>query len=171
MDSELRRERILSTIKLQAAPISASALAKSLNVSRQVIVGDVALLRAGGNEIVATARGYVIPELKETNRYVSKVACRHTAADTKSELYAIVDLGATVADVIVEHELYGEIAGGLNLSSRADVDEFMKKAESSNSKLLSELTQEVHLHTIFCRDRAHFDKVYEALSASGYIVD
>ena len=42
--------------RLRAAegPQSAGALAAALGVSRQLVVGDVALLRAGGEEILAT---------------------------------------------------------------------------------------------------------------------
>jgi len=170
MNSELRREQILNIIRQQKSPISATVLAKELNVSRQVIVGDVAYLRAQGNEIVATARGYLMPELiGNPNSYFGKVACRHTREYTKPELYTMVDLGATVVNVIVEHELYGELTGGLNLASREDVDAFFKKAESSNIKLLSELTMDVHLHTIACRDKFHFEQVCNALEKNGYL--
>jgi len=169
MNSELRREQILNMINSQTSPISASALAKLLNVSRQVIVGDVALLRAQGEKIIATARGYIISEFKDAHSYLGKVACCHPRENTKSELYTMVDLGATVVNVIVEHELYGEITGGLNLSSQGDVDNFMKKADISKAKLLSELTLEVHLHTIACRDKSHFERVCKALEDSGYM--
>jgi len=169
MEPKLRGEQILNIISNQTSPISASALAKMLNVSRQVIVGDVALLRAKGYKIVATARGYIISELSAANSYLGKVACRHTKADTKSELYTIVDLEAAVVNVIIEHELYGEITGGLNLSSRADVDDFIKKAEMSKIKLLSELTMEVHLHTLACRDKSHFEQVCKVLEDNGYL--
>jgi len=169
MESKLRREQVLNMISGQATPVSASLLAKTLNVSRQVIVGDVALLRAQGHEIIATARGYMIPKFGGSKQYLGKVACRHTAEDTKSELYTIVDLGAEVINVIVEHELYGTITGGLNLANRKDVDLFIEKVELSEIKLLSELTPEVHLHTIACRDKAHFEQVCNALEANGYL--
>jgi len=169
MDAHLRREHVLSTIKHQKKPVSASALAKELNVSRQVIVGDVALLRAQGQEIIATARGYMIPNFNETNQFFGKVACRHTPENTKHELYTIVDLGAVVVNVVVEHGLYGEITGSLNLSSRSDVDMFISKVDASEVKLLSELTMGVHLHTIACRNKAHFEAVYLALKANDYL--
>jgi len=171
MESELRREQILNMVMSQTSPISASALAKTLKVSRQVIVGDVALLRAKGHEIVATARGYIIPKAREFNSYLGKIACRHTREDTKSELYVMVDLDATVVNVIVEHDLYGEIAGGLNLTDRKDVDIFIEKAELSKVRLLSELTMEVHLHTIACRDKIHFEQICKALKDKGYLFE
>jgi len=72
MEANLRREHILDMIRQNNMPVSASLLAKTLNVSRQVIVGDIALLRAQGIKIIATARGYMIPEFKETSRYIGK---------------------------------------------------------------------------------------------------
>ena len=169
MDATSRREKILQTISHSKAPVSASLLAKKLNVSRQVIVGDIALLRAQGHEIIATARGYMIPVFRETNQYLGKVACRHDPENTKLELYTVVDLGAIVVNVIVEHELYGEITGQLNLKNREDVDIFINRVKSTEIKLLSELTTGVHLHTIACRDKTHFEQLRQALDIAGYL--
>jgi len=169
MEAGSRREKILEMIRQQQAPVSASRLAQTLQVSRQIIVGDVALLRAQGCEIIATARGYIVPQPAESGRYLGKVACQHTAADTVWELYAIVDAGAVVVNVVVDHDLYGEIAGQLNLSSREDVDAFVQKAASTKAKLLSELTMGVHLHTVACRGRDHFEQVRQALEQKGYL--
>jgi len=149
--------------------VSASALAKQLSVSHQVIVGDIALLRAQGFEIIATTRGYMISELKELNQYIGKIACYHSAENTKEELYTIVDLGAAVMNVIIEHEIYGEITGQLNITSREDVDIFIERVKSSGVKLLSELKSGIHLHTIACRDIAHFEQVKHALGAAGLL--
>jgi len=173
MDAVLRREQILATIGNSChddTPVSASKLAADLGVSRQVIVGDVALLRAQGHDIVATARGYVMPQLVQAGYFVGKVACHHDSCDMQAELYTMVDLGVTVTNVIVEHELYGEIAGQLNLKSRADVDQFVAQYESSNMKLLSELSGGVHLHTLACRNKAHFEQVQQALQTKGYLL-
>jgi len=169
MDAALRRDAILEIINQSNAPVSASLLAKRLNVSRQVIVGDIALLRAQGHDIIATARGYIIPEFREANQYIGKVASCHSPENTCDELYTIVDLGAVVVNVIVEHELYGEITGQLNLRNREDVDIFIGRVKSSEVKLLSELTMGVHLHTITCRDKTHFELVCQALDKAGYL--
>jgi len=170
MDATMRRARVFEIINKDNAPVSASALAKELCVSRQVIVGDIALLRAQGHEIIATARGYMIPEFKDSNQHVGKIACCHSAENAKEELYTIVDLGATVVNVIVEHELYGEITGQLNIKTRDDVDIFFDRVQSSEAKLLSVLTKGIHLHTITCRDKAHFEQVYHALNSAGFFV-
>lgn len=160
---------MLDAIRHQKKPVSASSLASKFNVSRQVIVGDVALLRARGNEIISTARGYIIPNFGEAHRFLGKVVCQHSPDDTKHELYLIVDLEAVIVNIIVEHGVYGEITGSLNISSRKDVDDFINKVKSAEVKLLSELTMGIHLHTIACRDKAHFEEVSEVLKANGYL--
>ena len=170
MDATMRREQIIENIIRCDAPVSASALAKALGVSRQIIVGDIAILRAQGRDIIATSRGYVIPTFMEANQYIGKIACCHNADDTLEELYAIVDSGAIVVNVIVEHELYGEIAGQLNIKTRHDADVFVERVNLSKTRLLSALTSGVHLHTIACRDKAHFEQVYRALEAVGFLV-
>lgn len=55
MNGEERRAKLKE--RLGAAPVSATALAKELGVSRQVIVQDIALLRAEGEHILSTNRG------------------------------------------------------------------------------------------------------------------
>lgn len=169
MDSTLRRNTILDTINKSDTPISASVLAKDLNVSRQVIVGDVAFLRAQGNEIIATARGYIAPTLTKSNQYIGKIACCHSTKDTETELRQLVDCGAIVMNVIIEHEIYGEIAGQLNIKTHEDIDVLMKRIHSSNVKLLSELKSGIHLHTIACRDKTHFEQICAALDDLGFL--
>ena len=171
MSAEFRREEILKKISQQETPRSASSLANEFKVSRQVIVGDVALLRASGHDILATARGYIIPKPKTHLPYVGKIVCQHTPKSSKDELYQIIDLGAIVHNVMIEHSLYGEITGGLNLSTRKEVDDFIDKFESSDIKLLSELTLGLHTHTIACKNEAHFNEVCRVLSEEGYLYE
>jgi transcriptional regulator of NAD metabolism len=169
MNAKLRREKILAQINEKNNPVSASFLAQELSVSRQVIVGDIALLRAAGHEIIATARGYIIPKYNENYQYIGKIVCQHTPENTKDELYKIVDLQAVILNVIVEHNLYGEIIGTLNLTNRQEVDDFLERVESSEIKLLSELTMGVHTHTIACRNKTHFSQIIEKLNSFGYL--
>ena len=170
MNATQRREIIVEAILSGSTPVSASALAKKCNVSRQVVVGDIALLRAAGHEILATARGYMVAEGKDNNQYIGKIPCCHNAENTPNELYIIVDLGATVVNVIVEHDLYGEITGPLYIKNRADADAFYNRVKASEVKLLSELKSGIHIHTLACRDKIHFEQVYHALDAAGFVV-
>ena len=135
MDAAARRAAILSVLERAEHPVSAAALAREFSVSRQIIVGDVALLRAGGLSIAATPRGYMLPE--ERSGLIRTLACRHRADQMEDELNAIVDQGCTVIDVIVEHPIYGQLTGPLQLSSRYDVAQFVDRCRQSDALPLS----------------------------------
>ena len=127
MNAAQRRERILTRLNSAGAPLSASTLAAELGVSRQIVVGDVALLRAGGAQIDATPRGYQLHPAEKG--YTGILACVHrTQEEMRRELYTVVDQGGTVVDVAVENSLYGEIRATLNLCNRYDVDNFIRQA-------------------------------------------
>lgn len=168
MTAAERRERIMQTLSRAANPVSAGALAAAMGVSRQIVVGDVALLRAGGAEIEATARGYKLKKAEEG--FAGIVACAHsTAEQMRQELYTVVDNGAAVVDVAVENALYGEIRGNLNITSRYEADCFMREAESSPESLLSRMTGGVHLHTLRCPDEQTFERVKAELEKRGIL--
>ena len=165
MNAETRRQAVLEVLRQSSLPISASALANRFSVSRQIIVGDIALLRAAGEDISATPRGYVI--LRETVGLIRQVPCRHDAAGMEAELNAMVDQGCTVLDVIVEHPIYGQLTGPLQLSSRYDVAQFISRC----TRPLSALTEGIHLHTLSCPSEEAFSRVQEALRAMGILLE
>lgn len=169
MDASERRKKILLLLTSEENPVTATALAKQMNVSRQIIVGDIALIRATGVDIAATPKGYLLEEFFSKNHYVRKIACQHTSEETKKELYTIVDNGGELIDVVVEHPIYGELSGRLNISDRQDADDFLDKIRKTNANLLSELTDGVHLHTISCKDEQCFLKIKEMLSQSNIL--
>ena len=161
MRAEERRQAILEHLQQSSSPVSAGYFAERFSVSRQVVVGDVALLRAAGADISATPRGYVI--LKEDRGLVRQVACRHDALRMEAELCAVVDQGCAVLDVIVDHPVYGQLTGPLQLSSRYDVSQFLLRCGGEEAKPLSDLTGGIHLHTLSCPDEAAFQRVQAAL--------
>ena len=167
MHSDERRKAIADVLRAADAPVSASALAEKFSVSRQIIVGDIALLRSSGEEILATPRGYVTP--KEARGILRRVAVKHTPQEMEAELNAIVDNGCTVIDVIVDHPIYGQLTGPLHLSSRYDVGQFLQKVSRSGARPLSALTGGVHLHTILCPDEAAWHRVRAALDQAGFL--
>lgn len=167
-DGQARREAILERLADREGAVSATALAKELGVSRQIIVGDVALLRAGGQPITATPRGYILGREQGCTR---TVACRHTAGDMEAELTAMVDAGCEVVDVIVEHPLYGQLTGALRLSSRYDVGEFLRKSAQNGATPLSHLTGGVHLHTLRGKEEEALERAVAALRALGFLVE
>lgn len=168
MNAPERRNEILKRLESAQKPLSATALAGALSVSRQIIVGDVALLRASGAEITATPRGYILSRRGIGIRYT--VACVHRPEDMERELNIMVDQGCLVEDVVVEHSVYGQLAGQLSLSSRYDVAEFIRRVSSAGAKPLSDLTGGIHLHSLRCPDQAAFDRVRAALENAGFLL-
>ncbi len=168
MNAETRRHELIGILhSLNGTPISATALAARFSVSRQVIVGDVALLRAAGESIQATPRGYIIQ--RAAPGMTTTLACVHRGDEMEAELNIIVDNGCRVVDVIVEHPVYGQLTGQLDLSSRADVARFMESTNSHGAQPLSSLTGGVHLHTIHCPDSEAAERVKGALDSAGYL--
>lgn len=158
----------MATLRADTRPVSAASLASLLSVSRQIIVGDIALLRAAGESIAATPRGYV---LEASPGKVYTIACIHGVEDTEKELNIMVDNGCTVISVTVEHPIYGQLTGQLQLSSRYDVSQFMEKLRTGEVAPLCQLTGGVHLHTLSCPDDACFERTRAALAEAGLLYD
>lgn len=168
MHAEERRSAICEALNAESQPISASALASRFSVSRQIIVGDIALLRASGVDISATPRGYIFSPID--SGVIHRVACHHQVSEMRQELYAIVDQGCTVVDVIVEHPIYGQLTGALQISNRHDVDLFMERCSNFDAQPLSALTEGIHLHTLSCPDEDAFLRVKSALEQLGILL-
>lgn len=169
MDALDRRQAIARRLQQSDKPLSATSLAQQFDVSRQVIVGDIALLRAGGMEISATPRGYLLPQA--SRGCTRTVATRHENSQMADELNIIVDQGCTVVDVIVDHPIYGQLTGSLNLSNRYEVSQFITSCTQHAAAPLSVLTEGIHLHTILCPDEAAFLRVQQALRELGMLLE
>ncbi len=168
MNASERRVKITHILKGAEGPVPASALAAQCSVSRQIIVGDIALLRAGGLDVLATPRGYIL----EKNRLYSSrsVACRHEAGRIREELCTVVDLGGAVIDVTVEHPIYGHIRAPLHIFSRFDVDAFCEKINSPDARPLCDLTSGIHLHTLRAVNDEVLDRVVKGLCQKGFLL-
>src|ERR1700683_3195666 len=167
--AELRRRRIVAWMRTHGGPIRGGELAKHFRVSRQLLVQDVAILRAGGEDIVATPRGYLLP--KSAGRgHRAILACRHAPERTEEELQILVDHGVKILDVIVEHPLYGELRGSLEIESRADLEDFLAHVSASHALLLSSLTGGVHLHTIEASRPEMISRAKARLRARGFLL-
>lgn len=168
MNTAERRERILDLLRQADAPLSGSALAKMLGVSRQIIVQDMALLRACTDlEIISTYQGYVLHRRQEPCRRVFKV--RHNAARTQEELQEIVDLGGRVEDVFVYHRVYGVVRGELHISSGKDVREFMERLQQSSSAPLMQITDDFHYHTVTADSPQTLELIGKRLEKLGFL--
>lgn len=168
MEGTERRKQILKQLKVAEKPVSATKFAKEFGVSRQIIVGDIALMRAAGVKVMATARGYKMQAAGSGGKK-AKIAVQHDATQIREELETIVQLGGEIEDVIVEHEIYGELIGGLHIKTQDDVDEFIKKYRNSPDRLLSDLTNGIHLHTIIYQRAEDLEKIKAALLEKGIL--
>jgi len=172
MDSDQRREAILEVLKRTDRPIKGTEFAKMFNVSRQVIVQDIAILRARGEEIFATPQGYMTLTKGSKERIFKTIMCKHKGyTEIEDELKTIIDLGGKVIDVIVDHPIYSEIKIPLMLSSRAEIDEFVKNLERENAEPLSSLTEGVHIHTIEVPNLKIYERILIELETKGYLIN
>ena len=168
--SAKRREQIVEVLQSSCEPVSASNLAKRFSVCRQIIVGDIALLRAADHEIMATPRGYVLAQ-KRPHQQEYILACRHDQEKLPQELYTVVDNGGALIDVIVEHPLYGQISGSLQIHSRYDADAFLHKLAKNEANPLCALTGGIHLHTISCPTEETYQRILCRLRELGILFE
>lgn len=169
MEGEERRERIVKMLTESKNPVSGSDLAKEMGVSRQVIVQDIALLRASDKNILSTNKGYIIYVPDQKNARVRRtIAVNHPDSRMQEELYLIVDCGGTVLDVVIEHDVYGQLTGELILKNRQDVNEFIEKIKKSRSHSMLTLTGGEHFHTIEAESEVQLDRIEQRLRENGF---
>lgn len=168
---EERRKELLNILRTSNAPITGSALAKATNVSRQVIVGDITLLKAKKEPIIATSQGYIYFQQNQLEQQCERtVACFHSPEETERELLLLVDCGVTVKDVKVEHPVYGDLASSIMVSNRREVTHFLQKIQDTKATYLSQLTNGIHIHTLVAASEQILDEAEEALAHAGFLV-
>jgi transcriptional regulator of NAD metabolism len=163
---QLRQQRLMVWLEGQNEPIRGEDLARRLGVTRQVVVHEIALLRAQGVPIVSTPRGYYWDRGRNTRR-TAILSVRHTADQTAQELTILVDHGLIVQNVIVEHPLYGELTGALEIRSRVDVAHFLEQLQRQRASLLLSLTNGYHMHTVEYWHEEALSRAIDALLAHG----
>lgn len=166
MKAKERRKEIVVILMSSNEPVSGGELSQRLSVSRQIIVQDIAVLRAEGYEILSLHSGYVI----KTSPLIERVfKVRHTSEETREELTAIIELGGTVVDVFVWHRAYGKIEAPLNLFSLEGIDRFMDDIKSGKSSELMHITDGYHYHTVRAESEEILDRIEAALADKNYI--
>ena len=171
--AEERRDYLVSILKEETKPIKGGELAKLCSVSRQIIVGDITLLKARNHPIIATPNGYLYLQ-NEESKMKSKsiiIASEHFPEDTEKELQLIVDCGVTVKDVRVEHPLYGDLTASIMVSNRSDVRQFIMKLKTTNAALLSQLTNGIHLHTLEAQTDEQLQHAIDSLRDAGFLIE
>lgn len=170
MEGEKRRQQIIEMLKFSEFPLSGTELAQRLKVSRQIIVQDIALLRATNKNILATNKGYLLFVEEKTAKYQRAVKVKHENEAILDELYTIVDYGGKLLNVVVEHAIYGQILVDLIICNREDANLFVKAIEENATKPLTELTDGVHWHTIEAGSEKQLNQIVEKLEQKGYLI-
>jgi transcriptional regulator of NAD metabolism len=169
MNSKERRIYIGELLKKSNNPEKGNKLAEELGVTRQIIVKDIAILRAEGKKIIATPEGYIIPN--EQKNVIKKVmAFSHKPENIEDELKTIIKFGGIIEDVIVEHPLYGEIKGMLMIKTYYDIENFMKRINEYKAEPLLILTGGVHLHTVIAEDEHIIENIVRDLKEKNYLI-
>lgn len=168
MKATERRAEILSLIGNSQSPVPAGYLSEKYSVSRQVIVQDVAILRAQGYGVISTNRGYVIG-IDVTCERIFK--CRHTLEGLIREGEIIISLGGKIEDISVNHRVYGKISARLELSTMRNVNELYRSLATGASKPLMSVTDGYHYHTVSAESEEALDEIETALRQSGFLIE
>ena len=172
LNGEERRNKIISLLQDASQPLSGSAIADLLDVSRQVIVTDIALLRASRSDIISTNSGYLLLKASDSaavHRRIFKV--NHTDEEIEEELTCITDAGGTVIDVYIEHKVYGTLSAPMNIKSRRDVQHFLDDLKSGVSTPLKNITHGYHYHTVEAENSQILDEIEEELKKKGFLLE
>ncbi|MCQ2442085.1 MAG: transcription repressor NadR [Oscillospiraceae bacterium] len=167
MNTSLRRAEILTILRRASAPVAAKELASHFHVSRQVIVQDLAVIRASTAGIISTNRGYII---QQESSFTREFKVRHTEEMVEKELNLIVDYGGTVKNISVSHRVYGRITAEMDIRSRQDVQEYIQTIGESASDPLGTVTSGYHYHLVEASSEERLDRIEEKLRENGFLV-
>lgn len=168
MKSEDRRQEILSFLGNTENPIPANVLKERFDVSRQVIVQDIAILRANGYDITSTNRGYVLNTKAQATRIFK---CRHSFEELVEEGDMIISSGGKIEDIFVNHRIYGRISARLALYNRIHVEELYRSLVSGASKPLMSVTDGYHYHTVTAESESALDEIENKLRVRGFLIE
>ena len=172
MTGEERRRKILAQLQEADTPLSGTALAKAFHVSRQIIVQDIALMRAENHAIVSTNKGYLYRFPVAEEAWPKRVFfVRHTTAQVLEEFLTVIELGGRILDVSVEHELYGPIRADLLIENAQDARDFVGRLEHCRDNLLKVLTDDCHYHTVAAPSEKLLDLIEAELRRRGIVYD
>ncbi|WP_018661016.1 transcription repressor NadR [Heyndrickxia acidiproducens] len=170
MLGEERRNFILQLLQKSNAPITGGELAKETNVSRQIIVNDITLLKAKSEPILATSQGYLYIQPSQPKTAIEKtIVCNHPPERVEEELNLLVEHGVTVKDVKIEHPVYGDLTASIMVSNRAEVAQFIRHIKKTKASYLSELTGGIHLHTVEAPSHQQIESAEQALKEKGIL--
>ena len=153
MTGSERREEIISQIQNSTTAVSGKKLAAAYDVSRQVIVQDIALIRAMGYDIISTNKGYIL-----------------NAPKSISKIFKVVDNGGCIENVMINHKVYGHMEANLQINSRRKIKEFMEEIRSGKSSPLKNITSGYHYHKVSADSRETLEMVEKELKRKGFLI-
>lgn len=168
MTTAERREEILKILQRADNPVAARELASRFGVSRQVIVQDMAVIRASTPEIISTTKGYV---MQQESYFAKEFKVRHSKEKAADELNLIVDCGGRVRNTSISHRVYGRVSVDMDIRSRADVAEFIEALENSHSSVLSSATSGYHYHLVEAESEERLKMIEEKLWEAGFLAN
>ena len=166
-----RREAIIRKMQEDSAPLSGTKLASMYGVSRQVIVQDIALIRAAGYDVISTNKGYILNNVMENKAAERVFKVKHTDEQMEDELCSIVDLGGCIVNTMINHKVYGHLEAPLNIKSRRNVTEFMNDIYSGKSSPLKNVTSGYHYHRISADSEETLDLIESMLREKQILVE
>lgn len=172
MTGEERRSMILQKLHDTDTPLSGTTLAKAFHVSRQIIVQDIALMRAENYGILSTNKGYLLRSEKTGTAQPKRVFyVKHTTDQVLEEFQAVLDLGGKILDVAVEHEIYGHICVDLLIETANDAAEFCERLINCRDNPLNVLTDHCHYHTVAAPSEKLLDLIEQELRVKGLLME
>ena len=170
MNGESRRETIKKMLLQAQRPLTGTALAQELHVSRQVIVQDIALMRAEQTPILSTNKGYLLRAEDAPAAQPKRVFfVRHTTDRVMEEFMTVIDLGGRILDVSVEHDLYGPIRADLLIENAQDAADFVERLAACRDNPLKVLTDDRHFHTICAPSEKLLELIEGELRSRGFL--
>ena len=164
-----RRERLLGVLSTSPAPVTGSALASSLGVSRQAIVNDVAILRASGHDIIGSTQGYRMDGVP--GGVTALIRCHHGPERGREEFEVLLDRGVSVLDVGVNHSVFGEVRATVIIESRADIDRHADAIRKAGEAPLSIITRGIHSHRVRAPSEDALEAARRDLAERGILLD
>lgn len=163
-----RRRLILQKLKSTNTSVTGRELAELCGVSRQIIVSDIAMLRAEGARILATSQGYLIERERDSEAREIPLFCADREA-LRRELELIVDNGGMIRGVSVEYGMYGKLSCPLNLCSRRDIRKWGEKLEEMKMKPLSLVAGGAHCLYVEMENAEAGEEIWRLLGEAGYL--
>ncbi|MGN5883978.1 MULTISPECIES: transcription repressor NadR [Staphylococcus] len=169
--ADQRRTEIVELLQDAQRPVKGSELSERFGVSRQIIVKDISHLKTREYAINSTSKGYFMdipPQGKPCKRVVM---CQHGVEEMEAELTLIVENGAMIDDVSVEHPVYGSIRAELMIETLDDVETFIEEMTRYQGTMLAKLTDGIHLHTLSADTEKILDNAIEDLDKKGFLAE